>query len=174
MDQRLVVPKYMRENLLRAIHFGHAGRDAMLREAADVWWARIHREIVERAQKCTECLKAGKNLKCIKSQNEIGKIPGTKEPNEEISSEFARPFQNALKQMKYLLVSVNNHSGWRSALFLPNLTTDRVIEFSAEYICTNGIPKRIRTDPGTAFKSEKFKQFCKRYFIEHIICPVRP
>ena len=43
----------------------------------------------------------------------------------------------------------------------------------AEYIATNGIPKRIRTDPGTAFKSEKFKQFCERYFIEHIISPVR-
>ena len=36
MDQRLVIPKDMRENLLRATHFGHAGRDAMLREAADV------------------------------------------------------------------------------------------------------------------------------------------
>ena len=36
MDQRLVLPENMRENLLRAVHFGHAGRDAMLREAADV------------------------------------------------------------------------------------------------------------------------------------------
>ena len=36
MDQRLVLPENMRENSLRAVHFGHAGRDAMLREAADV------------------------------------------------------------------------------------------------------------------------------------------
>ena len=36
MDHRLVIPKDMRENMLRAIHFGHAGRDAMLREASDV------------------------------------------------------------------------------------------------------------------------------------------
>ena len=63
MDQRFVIPKDMRENLLRAIHFGHAGRDAMLREAAYFWWPRIHREIVEKAQNCTECLKAGKILK---------------------------------------------------------------------------------------------------------------
>ena len=33
MNQRLVIPKDMRENLLRAIHFGHAVRVAMLREA---------------------------------------------------------------------------------------------------------------------------------------------
>ena len=173
MDQRLVIPKDMRENLLRAIHFGHAGRDAKLKEAADVWWPRIHREIVEKAQKCTECLKAGKNLKCIKSQNEFGKLPETNEPNEEISIDFAGPFQNAIKQKKYLLVSVDNHSGWPNALFLPNPTTDKVIEFLTEYIATNGIPKRIRTDPGTAFKSEKFKQFCEKYFIKHMTCPIR-
>ena len=31
MDQRLVIPKDMRENVIRSIHFGHTGRDAMLR-----------------------------------------------------------------------------------------------------------------------------------------------
>ena len=98
MDQRLVIPKDMRENLLRDIHFGHAGRDAILKEAADVWWPRIHREIVEKAQKCTEFLKAGKNLKCIKSKNEFGKLPETNEPTEEISLDFAGPFQNALNK----------------------------------------------------------------------------
>ena len=35
MDERLVIPKDMRNNMLNAIPFGHTGRDAMLREAAD-------------------------------------------------------------------------------------------------------------------------------------------
>ena len=78
-----------------------------------------------------------------------------------------------MKQKKYLLVSVDNHSGCPSALFSPIPTIDRVTEFLAEYIATNGIPKRIQTDPGTAFRSEKFKQFCEKYFIEHIICLIR-
>ena len=71
------------------------------------------------------------------------------------------------------MVPVDNRSGWPTALFLPNSTTHRVIEFLTEFIATNGIPKRIGTDPGTAFKSQKFKQFCGRYFIEHIICPLK-
>ena len=33
--------------------------------------------------------------------------------------------------------------------------------------------KEPGTDPGTAFKNEKFKTFCKENFIEHVICPVR-
>ena len=48
MDHRRVIPKDMRENMLWAIHFAHTGRDAMLREASDVWWPRIHRENIEK------------------------------------------------------------------------------------------------------------------------------
>ena len=173
MDQRLVIPKDMRENVLRAIHFGHAGRDAMLREASDVWWPRIHREIVEKARNCAECQKAGKNLKCINSRKEFGKIPEAKNPNDEISIDFAGPFQNAYKQKKYLLVSVDNNSGWPDAMFLPNPSAEKVVEFLLEYIATNGIPKRIRTDPGTVFKGEKFQQFCEERYIQHVICPIR-
>ena len=173
MDNRLVIPKDMRENILRAIHFGHAGRDAMLREASDIWWPRVHREIVEKAKTCTECQQARKNLKCLKSQNEFEKLPETHKPNEGIALDFAGPFQNANQKKKYLLVSVDNHSGWPNALFLPNPTTEKVIEFVLEYIAENGISKRIRTDPGTVFKSEKFKQFCSDNFIDHVICPVR-
>ena len=104
MCQRLLIPKDMRENVLRAIHFGRAGRDAMLREAADVWWPRIHREIVEKAKNCAECQKAAKNLECVNSQNEFGKIPEAKNPNDDISLDFAGPFQNAYIQKKYLLI----------------------------------------------------------------------
>ena len=173
MDHRLVIPKDVRENMLRAIHFGHAGRDAILKKASDVWWPRIHREIIDKARNCSECRAAGKNFKCIKFQKEFGKLPQTNQPNEEVSLDFAGPFQNANLKKKYLLVSVDNHSGWPDALFLPNPTADKVIEFLVEYISKNGIPKRIRTDPGTAFKSEKFKTFCKEKLIEHVICPVK-
>ena len=68
LDERLFIPKDLKENMLTAIHFGHTGSDAMLREAANVWSPRIHREIVEKVNNCPECIKAGKNIKCLKSQ----------------------------------------------------------------------------------------------------------
>ena len=159
--------------MLNTIHFGHAGRDAMLREAADVWWPRINREIIEKANNCQECSKAGKNIKCLKTQNAYGKLPTAENPNDEISIDFAGPFQNAKKNKKYLLVSVDHNSGWPEALFLPNPTADKVIEFMSEYIAKHGIPKRVRTDPGTVFKSEKFGQFSKENYISHVVCPIR-
>ena len=70
-------------------------------------------------------------------------------------------------------MSVDNQSGWPDALFLPNPTTEKVIEFLSEYIAAKGIPKRIPTDPGTVFKREKFKEFGTKNFIENVVCPVR-
>ena len=72
MDQRLVIPNGRRENSLGAIHYGQAGRDAILKEASVVLWPRIHRENVGKAQRCCDCRKAGKNLKCMKLQKEFG------------------------------------------------------------------------------------------------------
>ena len=37
----------------------------------------------------------------------------------------------------------------------------------------NDVERRSRTDPGTAFKSGKFEKFCREYYINHIICPVK-
>ena len=162
MDNRLVIPRDMRENILRAIHFGHAGRDSMLREASDVWWPRVQREIVEKVRNCPECQQPGKNLKCIKTQKEFGKLPEVKKPNEEISVDFPGPFQNANLNKKYLLVSVDNYSGWPDALFLPNPTTDKEVEFLTEYVARNGTPKIIRTDPGSLFLSENIQNVLQR------------
>ena len=55
---------------------------------------------------------------------------------------------------------------------LCDATTIKVIEFLERYIADNGIPRKIRTDPGTAFKSNNIKHFCQKYFIQHIKCPI--
>ena len=38
-------------------------------------------------------------------------------------------------------------------------TTKKVIEFLKHYIAQFGVPKKIRTDPGTVFVSEEFAGF---------------
>ena len=101
MDHRLVIPKDMREIMLRDIHLGHAGRDAMLREASDVWWPRIHREIIDKAKNCSERRVARKNFKCTKSHREFGKLPPANQPNEKVSLSFAGPFQKSKLKKKY-------------------------------------------------------------------------
>ena len=89
MDGRLVIPKDMRSNMLSAIHFGHAGRDAMLKDAADLWWPKIHREIIEKAKNCAKCQRSVENLNCLQSQKKFGKLPKAENIKDEISLDFA-------------------------------------------------------------------------------------
>ena len=173
MENRLVIRQSMRAMIMCSLHYGHPGRDAMLSMVGDIWWPRTHREVLDQARLCDQCLEARKNLKSIQSQKELGKIPKTKQQNEEIALHFAGPFQNAREGIKYLLVSIDHFSWWPDAKFLRCPTTKKVIEFLKHYIAQFGVPKKIRTDPGTVFVSEEFARFCRQFGIEHIICPVR-
>ena len=74
---------------------------------------------------------------------------------------------------KYLLVSIDQFSGWPVEKFRRRPTTTKVLELLKQYITQNGVPKKIRTDSGTIFNGEVFTGFCKQFEIEHITCPVR-
>ena len=87
--------------------------------------------------------------------------------------DFAGPFQNAKKGKKYMLVSIDHFSNWPDARFLHRPTTKKVIEFLKQYIAQYGVPRKIRTDPGTVFVSEAFAKFCREFGVEHIVCAVR-
>ena len=129
----------------------------MLRDAADVWWPKIHREIVEKTKNCRQCRMAGKNFKCVKLQKEFEKIPIPEKPNNETAIDSARSFQNATNGKKYLLVSVDQNSGWPEALVLPNPTTEKDLELLEEHIAQNEIPKRLEIP-----KRPKTRNFAER------------
>ena len=106
-------------------------------------------------------------------QSQFGEIPKSKEPNEEIALDFAGPFQNAEHRKKYLLVAIDNYSAWSDALFLHKPTTKNVIDFLKNYVAQYGIPKQIRSVPGSVFTSEEYKTFCQKFQIKHVTCLVR-
>ena len=161
MNERLVIPKALRPIILRSLHYGHPGRDSMLATVANVWWPRLQRKVVRIAQTCHQCKTSGKNIEPILRQK-IGKIPKCKEINQEIAIDFAGPFQIAIRSKKYLLVSIDYYTGWPKAKFLRKPNTENVIEVLQRYITRHGIPKTVRTDTATIFRSTKFKDFCKK------------
>ena len=173
IDERLVIPEELRRPIFRSLHWGHPGRDTMLRAVADIWWPRIHREIVLLAQSCSQCQKAGKNLKTVQKQSEYGKLPAAETHNDEIAIDFAGPFKIAPKAKKYLIVTIDHKTNWPNAAFVRKPTAETVVNFLNAHIAQFGIPKRIRTDPATIFRGGTFKQFCNDHFIKHIECPVR-
>ena len=92
MDERLVIPKNLRPIIIRSLHYGHPGRDAMLATISNVWWSRLHREVVTIARDCPQGQECGTKVKMLLRQKQIGKFPKSKKCNQKTAIDFAGPF----------------------------------------------------------------------------------
>ena len=63
-------------------------------------------------------------------------------------------------------MSVDDNSAWPVALILPNPFSEKGFQFLVDYVAANGMPKRIRTDPG-------FQTILQETFIKHVVFLVR-
>ena len=63
LDERIAIPKAIKDAVLEDIHSTHPGSFAMLSLAQNIWWPYIHRDILAKASECKACTEIGKNLK---------------------------------------------------------------------------------------------------------------
>ena len=172
MDNRLVVPKAMRRALQRFSHWVHPGRDETLRTFSDFWWRHIYRDVMLCLRTCQECTEAGKNFHAQKIQTQYGKLPSVKNVNDVISIDLSEPFKIATTAKKFLIVSIDQESGWPEANILREPTITTVFEFLINYIALLEVHRRTMNDPASPFRSDKLWQFWQKRFIEHIECLV--
>ena len=90
-DNRLVVPKSLKQLVIDSIHQTHPGQLGMLRLADLIWFPRIHRDVTYKAQSRSDCIRNGENLKAIQTKSKLGTLPKLIERNEEIQMDFAGP-----------------------------------------------------------------------------------
>ena len=168
LDDRIIIPSGMRDNILNALPFGHPGETKMLQDAKIFWWPGMADDIKTRQRECISCRNAGKNLKTQLPLTDKSKII-TNEPGEELQLDFTGELiSNKLNNRPKILVAVDHFSKWTTASICSNTETKTVIKFLERHFNLHGIPKRIRTDNDTAFTSKEFKNFCKEYNIERI------
>ena len=91
VDNRIAVPSDLRQAVLTHLHLDHPGQIAMIDAASYLWWPRMHRQIIEKAEKCDDCIQTGKNLKSLQPYSEWQKLPKLTRPNEEFQLDFAGP-----------------------------------------------------------------------------------
>ena len=72
-DDRAVISKQLRQNLVDSHHLTHAGQGGMLEAVQNIWYPYLHRDIVATAQNCKECRQKGKNLKVISEKKLISR-----------------------------------------------------------------------------------------------------
>jgi hypothetical protein len=149
--------------------FGHFGRfktiDSIKRR---FYWYKMNSEIASFVKKCQTCQKfKGENMKRM---GLMGKIPVADSVFETVYLDFIGPFiLSKYRRNRFLLVLVDQLSGWVELCPMPNGTAKRVVDFLEEVMCHFGAPKAIVTDNGSNFVGKTMKKLCKDWSIKHVL-----
>lgn len=150
-NERLIVPKSMRQQMLKALHESHFGMVKTKRRARDtIYWPRIDNEIEDMVEKCEECQKHQRRMQ--KEPLICHDIPDR--PFEKIACDI---LEHAAKNY---LVIVDYYSKWIEVLQLRGKSASQVNEKLMQTFATFGIPKVIVAD-NNPFNSLECNEFAK-------------
>ena len=172
VDNRIAVPAQLRQAVLKRIHRGHPGQEAMIDVSNYLWWPHMHKDIVNLAEECRECTRYGKNAKYIIPKNSSQPLPLLSQPGQEVQLDYAGPLEDHKGKKIYLLVAIDRFSKFPSVKVTKSTGGKSTIKFLRSYIDTHGIPESIKTDQFSGFKGKAMKKFCLEHNIEQKFCPV--
>ena len=156
LDERIVIPKLIKDAVLEDIHSTHPGSFAMLSLAQNIWWPYIHRDILAKASECKACTEIGKNLKSGIPHRKWTPLPKCSETNDEIQLDFGGPILNEKCIEQYFFTSIDRYSKNPTAEIVNNASGPNVIKFFNNYIYQHGVPRTIRLDQARCFTGKKF------------------
>ena len=169
-NDKIVIPEAMRSTIIAMLHQGHPSATKMDQSSAAFWWPGLYREIKEKVENCPSCRSSGKNLTTQLPSTEKNYLEILSEPNQEIQIDFAGRIKSKTRGDVYILVALDRFSKWPTAKICKNTDTRTVLKFLTEYCSDNGTPRSVRTDNGSCFKSNEFKEFCNQENIKRIRC----
>lgn len=160
---RIVVPKLLRELVLREIHDGHPGIVKMKQIARSyVWWENIDVDIERVARECAAC----RELRPAPPTAPLHSWPWPAEPWSRLHIDFLGPFNNT-----YYLVVIDAHSKWLEVEKVNTTSATIVIDCLRRLFARFGLPKRLVSDNGPPFSSSEFARYLERNGIQHTLIP---
>ena len=172
VDNRLAVPEKLRQAVLRRLHQGHPGQEAMLEVSNYLWWPHMHKDIVNMAEECRSCTRYGKNAKYLIPKISAKPLPLLTQTGQELQLDYAGPLEDHKGKKIYLLVAIDRNSKFPSVKVTKSTGGKSTIKFLRTYIDTHGIPESIKTDPFSGFKGKSMKKLCTENNIIQKFCPV--
>ena len=157
---RIVVPTTLRKEILNRIHAGHQGRERCKISARRVvYWPSMNTQIDEVVDKCEACLltRNAPPREPLKPH----RVP------ERAWQKIACDFYSYAGE-KWQVVT-DYFSKWIEIRQMPvyNATAQHSVEHLKSVCSRFGIPEEICSDGDFLYTSNEFKQFCKKYGIDH-------
>lgn len=159
-ENKVVIPKSLREKVLRISHEGHPGETAMKRDLrSKVWWPAMGRAVDVYVAACLECT-------AVSRQNPPEELLMTKLPTE-AWEKIGIDFTTFNEHNIHLLVVVDYYSRYVELRSMTITDADRTIEALEDIFSTWGFPAMLVSDNGQPFASDKFKRYLEARGIIH-------
>lgn len=156
--QTLLIPKSLRQEMVKQVHTGHLGVTKTLQRAKDcLFWPGMQKQITEHVLQCPICL--------------THRDSNAKEPM--VTSEFPdRPYQVLSTDLfhfdsKDYLLTVDHYSRFFEIDYLPDTRSGTVIRKLQTHFARNGICDILHSDNGPQFASSEFSDFVRHWKFKH-------
>ena len=114
VNDRLAVTLQLRQVVLKRIHRGHPGQEAMLGASKYLCWTQhMHKDIVNLAEECRSCTRYGKKIIYLIPKNASKPLPLLTQPGHEVQLDYAGPLESHRGKI-YLLVAIDRFSKFPS------------------------------------------------------------
>ncbi|XP_045160783.1 uncharacterized protein K02A2.6 [Mercenaria mercenaria] len=148
-----VLPKSLRE---RAIHIPHEGHQGTTRTKAflrsKVWFPNMNEMVEDIIKGCIACLATTKERNRTEPLK-MSELPSG--PWQDLSADFYGP----LPSEEYLFVITDEYSRYPMVEVVKSVSSSRVIPILDKTLSEFGMVKTIKTDNGSPFNSDSFRQF---------------
>ena len=166
--QQLVVPRSLRDDLLRSYHDsplgGHQGEDRTFNcIRMKYFWKTMFNDIVFYVKSCQECQQAKRKFHAKNAP--LQPIP----PSDifgRMHMDIIGPLTKTPCGHRYILLIVDSYSKWCEAFPLKTQEATEIAKiFYSEIICRYGAPDVLVTDRGQNFVSILIQEICKMFQI---------
>ena len=158
-NDRVVIPKDLRRDILQKLHTGHLGIEKCKRRAREsVFWPNINNEIEQVVRKCEKCL----NYLPSKPKENMLSHEVPSQPWQKVASDLF-----SYGNQTYIIV-VDYYSLWPEVYLLNRTDSSSVIEVCNDIFSRHGIPEQFISDNGSQYHSKQFRKFMLSWGIKHI------
>jgi len=157
---RIVIPKSLREEVLKLAHEGHQGIVKMKgRLSTKVWWPKVDTEAEKVCRSCHGCQVVGE----FQAPEPMQRTELPTGPWQDIAVDLMGPLPSG----ENILVAVDYYSRFYEVAIMQSTTATKVITVLDEMFCRYGYPFSIKTDNGPQFRCQEFEEYLADHGIEH-------
>ena len=157
---RIVVPKVLRDRVVRLAHEGHQGVvKTKYRLRSKVWWLVMDRDVENLCKICHGC----QVTSSCDPPDPMSRVLPPSAPWQDCAVDLLGPLPTG----ESILVVVDYYSRFLEVAILKSTTSAKIIEAIAPMFARFGVPFSLRTDNGPQFVSEEFESFLQAHGVAH-------